>query len=657
MDTIENYYDRYDENKNYERVLIREGYGTQGSEINEIQSIAMARLQGVADALFADGDIIRDAAVSINPETGEVQAQSGAVYIKGAVRGVAPAVFTIPTTGTVAIGIRLSEKVISELEDASLYNPAKGSRGEGLPGAWRLQITARWGFDGDNGSGEFFPVYSVDDGELRAKEAPPSLDALSQSIARYDRDSTGGGSYVVEGLTVRRAEDKADGSQVYTVAEGRCRVNGYGVDMPTSRRLNYAALPDLRFVDTEVHTADATSAAEGGQRITVAHPPLKNVTSIRITAQKTVSLTHGSYAGAADSLPDTSVVAILQVRQGDTVFEAETDYKKTGDTVNWSPAGNEPAPGSTYEATYTYITACEPLASDVDGFNVAGAVEGSSILVSYNQMLPRLDRLCLDQEGRFVWLKGVAAELNARAPATPEALLSLALVNQTWRPDGREACVLNDAVRVVPFSEIEAINQRIDYVLREVSRNRLETDMATRESGARVGIFVDPLLDDSMRDEGIEQSAAVVDGELTLPIDARVHGLSADLSVPASAAYTPFVIMEQPFRTGAMKVNPYQAFEPLPARATLNPAVDHWTEVQENVVSTVTRYFQAGHFVWGRSWQTGQSTSTSKEVLSSGTTALAHLRRIDVQFRLEGFGPHENLEEVTFDGIVVPATA
>lgn len=98
MDTIENYYDRYDENKNYERVLIREGYGTQGSEINEIQSINMARLQGVADALFADGDIIRDAAVSINKETGEVQAQSGAVYIKGAVRGVAPAVFTIPTT-------------------------------------------------------------------------------------------------------------------------------------------------------------------------------------------------------------------------------------------------------------------------------------------------------------------------------------------------------------------------------------------------------------------------------------------------------------------------------------------------------------------------------------------------------------------------------
>lgn len=55
--------------------------------------------------------------------------------------------------------------------------------------------------------------------------------------------------------------------------------------------------------------------------------------------------------------------------------------------------------------------------------------------------------------------------------------------------------------------------------------------------------------------------------------------------------------------------------------------------------------------------QTGQSTSTSNELLSSSTTALAHLRQIEVQFTLEGFGPQENLEEVTFDGIVVPVTA
>ena len=240
--------------------------------MNAAQSAAMHRLQGVADALFKDGDIIRDAGIIVNKETGEVRAQSGAVYLRGAVRGVPEATFTIPVVGTVAVGIRLTQRVVSELEDPALYNPAIGSRGEGEPGAWRLQVNAAWGFDGDNGDGEFYVVYTVDDGELRAKEAPPTLDTFTQSIARYDRDSTAGGSYIVDGLTVLMAGDDADGHQVYTVSEGRARVNGYGVDMPTSRRLTYAAVPDLRRIDTEVHTADAASTQSGGQRITVARP-------------------------------------------------------------------------------------------------------------------------------------------------------------------------------------------------------------------------------------------------------------------------------------------------------------------------------------------------------------------------------------------------
>jgi hypothetical protein len=40
--------------------------------------------------------------------------------------------------------------------------------------------------------------------------------------------------------------------------------------------------------------------------------------------------------------------------------------------VNWSPAGAEPAPGSTYYCTYDYMTNVEPLDPDYDGFSVGG---------------------------------------------------------------------------------------------------------------------------------------------------------------------------------------------------------------------------------------------------------------------------------------------
>ena len=119
----DSYYDNFNASKNYEKILYRDGYTLQGAELNEAQSAAMHRLQGVADALFKDGDIIRDAGIIVNKETGEVRAQSGAVYLRGAVRGVPEATFTIPVVGTVAVGIRLTQRVVSELDDPTLYNP------------------------------------------------------------------------------------------------------------------------------------------------------------------------------------------------------------------------------------------------------------------------------------------------------------------------------------------------------------------------------------------------------------------------------------------------------------------------------------------------------------------------------------------------------
>lgn len=641
------YYNRFDAGKQYQQLLYRDGYVLQGAELNEQQSASLHRMRRVADALFKDGDVIRDAQIVVDGATGAVQAQSGLVYIAGLVRDVPEATFTVAVEGTAVIGIRLTEKVVSELDDATLYNPAIGSRGEGEPGAWRLQVTASWGHDADGGTGEFYPVYAVDDGILRPKEAPPSLDAFTQSLAKYDRDSTAGGTYIVSGLTVRQAAD-VDGDQVYTVSEGRARVNGYGIDIATSRRLAYPAMPDLRTLDTEVYLADGT----GNQRIDVAHPPIHAVQSLRITVRKTANIVHGAYIGAADALPDTSVVNIVSVKQGDTTYAASTDYRRVGDTVDWSPSGAEPSPGSTYVVVYDHITAFTPVDLDADGFTVRGAVQDSQIIVTYQQALPRLDRLCLTSEGTFVWVRGVASEYNAIAPDIPESMLILATVFQTWR-DAR--LVSRDgAVQVYSFGEFELLNRRVDYALREVSRQRLESDVTTRENGMKAGLFVDPLLDDSMRDQGITQTGAVFDGVLTLPIAVTAHALSGSVSVPTSRDLTPAAVLEQPLRTGSMPINPYMSFEPLPATVTLVPAVDRWKETQTKWASDVTRTI-AGNIGNGVLRRT--TTETSTEVVSVSNSAIENLRQISVAFTISGFGNGEKLKKVTFDGIdVTPAS-
>lgn len=437
------------------------------------------------------------------------------------------------------------------------------------------------------------------------------------------------------------------------MSSGRARVNGYGVELATDKRIVHKPVPDLRLIDTEIHQAGSGSS----YRVDVAHAPIHEVLSLRCTRRKTVSMVHGTYSGALDDLPDTSVVSIVSVVQGDVTYTQGTDYRKTADKVDWSLSGSEPASGSTYSVTYDHIVVIEPENLDYDGFSVSGAVSGSSIFVNYKQALPRIDRLCLTSDGLFSWVQGVASELNARAPEVPSSVLSLASVYQSWRGTPK---VVNDSVRVVAFSEIEKINERLDYALFEIARQRLESDVFTREAGACVGLFVDPLLDDSMRDAGSEQTAAIVDDCLTLPIDGDAHSLAANVTKPEVLPYTVQILLSQTLRTGSMQVNPYMAFEPLPAKAVISPDKDFWTETETQWKSSTTKVFSTGWSGYVDSnWRVYSSTtsSTSTKLVGTPTEDIEYLRPIRVDFELSGFGPSEILESVTFDGATVTPSA
>jgi hypothetical protein len=642
---IDGYYNRFDPAKKYEKHLFRAGYVLQSSELNEVQSYAEDRVRGVADALFKDGDVVRDAQIIVNSATGEVQCQSGAIYLIGAVRGIPSKTMTIPTTGVVSVGIRLVETVITELDDPALRDPAIDVRNYQEAGAARLKVEAIWSFQGDGATGEFYPVYTVEDGQLRAKETPPNLDAVTQSLARYDRDSAGG-TYVVSGLTVQAMDDLGTGEQVYSVGEGRARVYGYGVELKTSRREVYPVIPDLRNIISEPHTSTTVSA----QRVDTDRTPIENIASVQITAEKTVTLTHGGFVGAQDPLPDTSVLSLLEVKQGGTTYLAGTDYKLANGKVDWSLGGAEPAPGSTYTVKYQYISEVTPTAIDDTGFTVEGAVVGSLILVTYSQKLPRYDRIALNADGDIVWFKGVSAEWNPQIPAVPDNVLPLATVYQDWSATRH---VENDGVRVVPMSDLSAINSRIDYMLGLIAQQRLEGSASLTEAGQKKGLFVDPFLDDSLRDAGIAQTCAIFSGELTLPVTIdQVSLMPSDVSSPTSMTNNLSTVLEQSARTGTMKVNPYMAFEPLPASVRLTPAIDNWTVTSTSWASSITQRIVVGSGINSR-----VGIATSVQTLSRSSRPAEFLRQIDINFTISGFGQNEVLSSVTFDGVAVTPVA
>lgn len=637
----EGYYNRFDSTKNYDAHLFRAGYVLQSAELNEVQTCLATRLQRMGDVLFKDGAIVRDARLIVDSVTGATTGESGAIYLKGAVRGVPARTFTVPITGTITVGVYLVETVISELEDPALRDPAIGVRNYQEPGASRLQAVPQWGYAGQAGApagAEFYPVYEVREGVVVSKDPPPALDAVLTSLARYDRESSGG-YYVVNGLRVAAEADQST-NQVYSIQEGQARVNGFSVTLATSLRIVYPATADLDVVDSEPHLSSTASA----QRVDLNHSPVAAITQVRITAEKTVTVTHGAYSGVLDALPDQAILSLVEVKQGATTYVQGTDYKLTADQCDWSLGGGEPAPGSAYTVKYQYIATVTPTSIDTSGCTVTGAVSGSLIQINYQWKMPRYDRLCLDDSGIPTWVKGVSHEFRPALPAVPTGLLLLATVAQSW--DANRA-VQNDGVRMMPMNALEAMASRIDDLYTLTAQQRLLTNAAITEPTSKLGVFVDPFLDNDMRDQGLAQTAAIVNGELTLPIAATINSnaLAGIQTLPVNASVASAI--EQTGRTGTMKVNPYQAFTPIPINVSLSPAQDFWTTTTDTWASAITQRFGTGDMFW-------ESVTTA--TISSTTTTLDLLRQIPITVVVTGLEANEVVNHLFFDGIEVATT-
>jgi hypothetical protein len=322
--TLNSYYNRFNPDKKYERSLFLPGRGLQAAELNEVQDYALSKLKGIGDAIFRDGDVITGSDCIIDAETGKTTLEAGKIYLRGSVRGVEKENFTIPTNTTVRIGVFYAESTITELEDATLRDPAVGTRNYQEVGAARLKANIIWGFQADGVlsssiNGEFYPIYNIENGVLIQHSAPPQANLVTTALARYDREANG--SYVVEGLEVMflhteegEGEKESQKKQVFVVNEGKAHVDGYEIELPHSLRVYFDEDPDIKSVESEPHTFQPNS--QKTMELKVNDFPIKEIKKVDITVQKTITITHGSYSGAVDPIPDSAVLEIIQIKQG-----------------------------------------------------------------------------------------------------------------------------------------------------------------------------------------------------------------------------------------------------------------------------------------------------------------------------------------------------
>ncbi|CAG9795719.1 unnamed protein product [Diatraea saccharalis] len=142
--------------------------------------------------------------------------------------------------------------------------------------------------------------------------------------------------------------------------------------------------------------------------------------------------------------------------------------------------------------------------------------------------MPRYDLITIDAKGVVRRIKGIAQPWRPSMPRAPSEQLFLCYIHQTWKNGEKEGVkIVNNAIHAVPMNELEAMKKGINDLYALVAQERLRSDVNSREPTTKKGVFVNSFFDDDMRDQGISQSAAIVNKELILPIDvtmADIHG-------------------------------------------------------------------------------------------------------------------------------------
>lgn len=608
----------------------------QGGELNDMQTIMRGRHDRLGKLIARDGDRIDRAEAVVDIAAQTVTLTEGRIFASGDHFPVAPVVLqNVPMSGRVDIGVWLKRNFITHEDDPSLLGQVPGTLAEGEAGAGREVVSMEWGLSDSLNEGEFYSVYLLQDGTILDQTKPPALDGMIQAIALYDRVH---GHYIVNGCRVT-ALGTQNGEQIFTIEQGEANISGFKRTRHASMRHAEREIWDYSAVPGETHTY----AGGASQIITTDNFPIDQISSILLTKEKTVTVSRGALAHGIDALPDNSVTEIKKVEQGGFVFAQGTDYLRTGNGVDWAPPGEEPATGSSYQVTYRYRASVQPQSMTDRTFIVTDGADGGDVIIAYTYKLPRIDMLCLAEDGSPVYVKGLSAIGQPMKPVPPRNVLPLCEIYNNWMG---KPVVINTGTRVPPYDELWRYIYRIFDHDRLLQLEMLKSGIDAREPTAKKGTFVDPLFDDSMRDLGVPQNGAIDQGMLQLAIKATFF--STSLSEPVTLDYEEEVIVDQFFMTGCVEINPYQNFFPLPAMLALDPATDFWTVHQTEWLSPSTQQFNRGV---RRDGGPLTVTTTTDELVDHRQEQAEFLREINVDFTISGFGKGEILTALTFDDV------
>ena len=309
------YFDDYNENKNFYRILFRPSVAVQARELNQMQTILQKQIERFGQHVFKEGSIVLGGAFDLELDVECIKATSyspanedpsrfvgktftglvsgvtgycraytydteaaihvffirytsgsttssrfiegeqviatdgsglsfsvtntsaadtgslfsisqGVVFSKGfflAFPSQTTAIDKYSTTPSATVGFNVAEKIITELNDSSLYDNAQGSFNQNAPGAHRLAVDLTlnvrdYEYEGDDTN--FIPLLRIKNGVTEVRQERTLYSRIYDEIAKRTSDESG--DYFVSGFGVRTREhlDTGTNEGVFSAADG-----------------------------------------------------------------------------------------------------------------------------------------------------------------------------------------------------------------------------------------------------------------------------------------------------------------------------------------------------------------------------------------------------------------------------------------------------
>lgn len=573
------YYNRYNKDSNvFKKLRFFPKRGSQSAEMNELQEILLENSKDIFDTLFSNGSIISGGNILRSGPT--LSIEYGLVYYNGLTIKVPARSITLAEGSTDSLGVLITESVETSSTNSSLKNPAVGTLLFNTQGADRLKVEGQWSKLSEASSlatGQyFFPRYSIVDGSINESEVYGTTDLNSTQSLLENYDYNSNGNYVVKGLNVYYEKDlPLENAYLLNIKDGLANVIGKQYTFPFSNKvkIDYALITNTVIGEPSEYSTSKTTYA-------LRRFPISTIS--QILASKLVTnqnIVHGSFTGSSDPLLNTPVASVISVIQGAKTYVRDVDFTVVGDSIDWSLAGAEPAPGSTYQVTYTQISTniTYTINSSRTSIEVPlsnGIQNGSSLFITYSYYLPRKDRLVVNPEGQITVLKGYPSD--APVALSSERSLSLAIVEVAF---GFTPTITLDTFQAFKMSDILTLKNRIDLIEFNIAQLSLAEDVrSTDPTTNKINLFVDSFFDDDLRDFGISQNAVIIDQTLISNVDFTQHVIKQgeDIILDHSASYP---IAQEAF-TKSRQVNEFIWQDAPPGFISASPSVYRWVASQ-----------------------------------------------------------------------------